>query len=146
MGEKGGGGEIGVQEQEVTWNEWDLTDMSTSSFAVIWLDDLSVFAFFWLSQLLEVLQLLSIERLILSVCFHCQRGGRSDDLADAGRHKKSERTWRRKSHHWIFCHEGNTAKTAINYLGDIFSFLIMQTIFVRIRLFPVKYLSFCGLS
>ena len=37
-------------------------------------------------------------------------------------------------------------KTAINYLGDIFSFLIMQTIFVRIRLFQVKYLSFCGLS
>lgn len=25
MGEEGGG-EIGVWEQEVTWNEWDLTD------------------------------------------------------------------------------------------------------------------------
>lgn len=37
-------------------------------------------------------------------------------------------------------------KTAINYLGEIFSFLNMQTIFVRIRLFQVKYLSFCGLS
>lgn len=37
-------------------------------------------------------------------------------------------------------------KTAINYLVEIFSFLNMQTIFVRIRLFPVKCLSFCGLS
>ena len=37
-------------------------------------------------------------------------------------------------------------KTAINYLGEIFSFLNMQTIFVRIRLFQVKYLSFWGLS
>lgn len=37
-------------------------------------------------------------------------------------------------------------KTAINYLGEIFSFLNMQTIFVRICLFQVKYLSFCGLS
>lgn len=37
-------------------------------------------------------------------------------------------------------------KTAINYLGEIFSFLNMQTIFVRIRLFQVKYLSLCGLS
>ena len=37
-------------------------------------------------------------------------------------------------------------KTATNYLGEIFSFLNMQTIFVRIRLFQVKYLSFWGLS